>query len=57
MISTYEGQYRISSSSYNYTAWNRAGDLGIFQDDGFVEVFSEDCRDHWVSQYMNGSVI
>ncbi len=48
MYDIYEGHYYLPPS-YNYAAWNRAGDLGIFQDDGFIEIFTVDNRDHWLT--------
>lgn len=43
----YEGEYYLNMRVYDFTAWCKAGDLGIF-DGSWVSVFSVDCRDDWV---------
>ena len=45
----YAGCYSLLADLYDVTAWNKAGDFGYFDDEGFAEVFSVDSRDSWVS--------
>ena len=42
-------EYSIETAYYDYSAWCRPNDMGIFNEDDRVEVSSDDCRDDWVS--------